>query len=542
MKRLCMAFVVAFFVFLCSCKPEENKYGFDVVPTSSAAENSSNAKTSTTEENSANTQETTTSEDIPVTGSFMEHWTLGDGMSEKLGVSKNLVFIVDWSVVKDVDPRIYEKFNELLVNKYGCDFTVEFRGYRTSKAEDYQKEIRALQISGEQVDIFDTGVGTIDVGNTYDTAIADGLLEPLDNWLGTEYGKKLWSSYPEKIWTRVCRNGEYYGVLNHENTLSEPKILINSKYIKDERDVENIKTIEDVFSFIDSLGEIEDGVIPLIADLDSLYGFEEGYSFYTCILGRENNGKWEAYFALEDEEYLSYITKMREYGIAKGISQSVAKTLGKFVVMIGGMRQSEYSGHSIKVKENSESSEYKELEVYECASTTGWFEYLHNAVVGIASWSEYKEEALQLLALIASEPELSNLLAYGLEGVHYTIEDGRVVYLDYDYNKGRVFNETFAYGNYMITAPSGLETSNKISTFNSYNIKLGIASKNNIDLSAYNTLKFKIDLIYTNKDYANWLYKDNYMELLEEMRSKMKTEGIDELINEINRQLDEVQK
>ena len=69
-----------------------------------------------------------------------------------------------------------------------------------------------------------------------------------------------------------------------------------------------------------------------------------------------------------------------------------------------------------------------------------------------------------------------------------------------------------------------------------------VASKNNIDLSAYNTLKFKIDLIYTNKDYANWLYKDNYMELLEGMRSKMKTEGIDELINEINRQLDEAQK
>ncbi|MBE5949362.1 MAG: hypothetical protein E7261_10080 [Lachnospiraceae bacterium] len=537
MKRRYVAFLIALLLLLCGCKQKTNKYGFDVVPVADTTKESSISEKTTTDGNVD-----VTTGDINSQREFMEYITQGAGMSDELEVDKTLVFIADASAILGVDPRIYERFNELLVNKYGCDFTVEFRGYNTSDAVNYQNEIRALQTSNEQVDVLITGGGTANVANTYDKAINDGLLEPLGSMLGTEYGKKLWSSYPEKIWMRVCRDGEYYGVLNMENGNGHPLILINSKYIKDESVVENIKTIEDVYAFIDSLGEIEEGIIPLVADLDSLYEFESGYTFYSCILGRENNGKWEAYFALEDEKYLSHIKKLREYGTAKGMSQSAAKTLGKFVVMIDSMPMSDYSGNSIRVKENAQSSEYYELEVYECASADGWYEYMSNMVIGIASWSHYKEEALQLLSLIASEPELSNLLAYGVENHHYTLNEDRIVYKEFDRSNGRLPNESLSLGNYMITNPSGLEPLDKISTYDSYKLKLGIASRYNVDLSEYNALKYKINSIYTNKDYANWLYKDNYMELLEGMRSKMKTEGIDELINEINRQLDEAQK
>lgn len=430
----------------------------------------------------------------------------------------------------------------MLVNKFGCDFAVEFRGYKTSDAGNYQKELRRLKEVNESVDIIFTGFSTVNVANTYDAAVEDGLLEALNGMLNTDDGKKLWEAYPEKIWSRMSRNGEYYAVLNQENMKTSPLIIINSKYVKDVSVIDNIKTIEDVYLFIDSLGEIEDGVVPLLADIDSWYEFSGGYTFGPCILGKENDGKWEAFFSLEDEEYLSRLTKLRNYGIVKGITHANAKKLGKFVVMISDMWISEYSGSSILVKEKLDSSEYYELEVYECASGAGWYEYMSNMVIGIASWSQYKGESLKLLALIASEPELSNLLMYGLEGVHYKLVDDKVVYLDYNKENGRVPAESSSLGNYMITYPSGLEKFDKISHFNEYSDKmnLGVSSQYNVDLSTYNALQYKINSIYS--DYTNWLYKDNYMELLEEMRSKMKAEGIYELINEINRQLDEAQK
>lgn len=43
---------------------------------------------------------------------------------------------------------------------------------------------------------------------------------------------------------------------------------------------------------------------------------------------------------------------------------------------------------------------------------------------GVAVQSQHREEALELLSLIASDAEFRNLLAYGVEGEDYTVQDG----------------------------------------------------------------------------------------------------------------------
>ena len=113
MKRRYAVFLIVLLLFLCGCGQKSNKYGFDVV--TSAKESSTDEKTTT------DGNEDATSGVADSQGTFMEYVTQGAGMSEKLGVEKTLVFIADITAISGVDPRIYERFNELLVNKYGCD-------------------------------------------------------------------------------------------------------------------------------------------------------------------------------------------------------------------------------------------------------------------------------------------------------------------------------------------------------------------------------------------------------------------------------------
>ncbi len=49
-----------------------------------------------------------------------------------------------------------------------------------------------------------------------------------------------------------------------------------------------------------------------------------------------------------------------------------------------------------------------------------------NRVTGIYSGSENKDEAFELLAKIFTDPELNNLMVYGVEGENYTLENGFV--------------------------------------------------------------------------------------------------------------------
>lgn len=183
MKKLCAVLMIVITVFLCSCNQNS------VLPTESDLATEGTTETaieSTTETTTKDTTEETTINMTP-----MDYVTQGEGMAEKLGVSKTLIFFTDTTCTSGVDPKIYEKFNELLVNRYGCDFTVEFRGYDPFDGAKYQNELRRQQLEGEQVDIIYTGLGTATFGDTYYAAVDDGLLEPIGSMFDTEYGSKI---------------------------------------------------------------------------------------------------------------------------------------------------------------------------------------------------------------------------------------------------------------------------------------------------------------------------------------------------------------
>ncbi len=536
MRKISLAIFILVALFILGCSDNENPYGFDEVITTTESSTTDNDINETSSEHLAGSEDKVLD---------MKYYAQGGGMSEELGVDKTLIFLTESSQTAGVDPDIYRKFNELLVNKYGCDFTVEFRGYSVGSTGEYQEEIRTMKALGAQVDILHTGSESGEYDNkVYDEAIRDGLLEPLTGRLGTEQGEKLWKAYRETTWNSIVRDGEYYGVSNHLDLGGIATIIINKEYVKDVDEVKNIKTIEDVLAFLDTIENVEKGIIPLvatesgIAKINNWYEFDYGIDL--GILARESDGKWEAFFASQDEEYLEQLMSIREYGL--GGSQSYARDSGKFVVSITNNFISSYNENTTIVYDK-ETKETKLMDIYLCNEVVRSYEYMSNNVMGIASWSQYKDEAFELLTLIATEPELANLLAFGLEGVHYRLENGIAVETEQsEQTNGRNPQVMWSAGNHMIRYPYNLETVDKADRYNEVADKatLGLKSLCDIDISAYYGDIDRMENFM--EDYSGWLYKENYRELLAEIQSGMKALGIDDLINEINRQLSAAQK
>ena len=549
MKRIRFVVCIVFLVALAGCAKKENPYDFDEIP----------QDTTTIEQitSSIDTTQSTTEPKKLTEGLSMKYSTAGGAMAEKLGVDKTLVFVTYDLMVGYVDPIVYERFNELLVNKYGCDFVVEFRGYNfvgDKNEKLYQEEIREMRELGVQTDILCVGQNVTIGEDTYANAINDGLLEPLGEWFETNWGKILKKSYPDIYWERLLRDGECYGKAL-EYIIDNPiVILINNEYVKKIEDAKNIKTVEDVVNFLEKVGEDEEDIIPLAVNSNTAFNVINGYYDFKYgdwlglsttsngagIYARNTNGKWEAFFSLEDEEYTNALMKIRNYGGDSEFSHDEAIQLGKFVVAITRLHMDVFNNETLKVVDKLKNGSTINMDVTVGNVTEGWYEYLDGNAIGIASWSEYKEEALQLLALMSSEPELSNLLAYGLEGIHYELVDGVVKRGDKFADVAMLWSVSMA--NPIITHPVGLETTDKEQRYNELASKaqLGLDSLYDIDVSKYKEILTEMAKVMT--EYDGWLYKDNYMELLNEQRSKMKELGIDEVVAEINRQLEEAQK
>lgn len=531
---------------LSGCAKEENPYDFDTTP-----QETSTTESITTTDNVLG--ETTTATKISE-GLSMKYYSAGEGMAEKLGVDKTLVFVTYYITTRGVDPRIFEIFNELLVNKYGCDFAVEFRGYDfVSNEKLYQEEIREMKELNVQTDILCVGqLYGVNKGDAYGDAIRDGLLEPLGSWFKTEWGKVLKEAYPTAYWERVTRDGECYGNLRGYTSVASAVTVMNDKYISGE--VSDIKTIDDLLDYVKKVKDVDEDVVPLAVD-DTAFNIFNGYydfnfgNFYGIstmkgagIYAKKVDGKWKAFFSLENEEYINNLMKIREYSFVNGVDSATAIDTGKFVAAISYARVRDFDNNAMIVYEKKNGKIETEMKVTVGDVLPDWYEVVESNVTGIASWSEYKEEAIHLLALIASEPELANLLTYGLEGIHYEVVDGKVNWLEYDgsYGSDPIWADSIA--NMHITYPCMLETENKEQRYKEIedSAELGVKSLYNMDVSEYKESLIEMAKLMTK--YDGWLYADNYMELLDEQRKQMKELGIDKIVEEINRQLAEAQK
>lgn len=352
-------------------------------------------------------------------------------ISELYPNKTRLVWVTYYTAVREEFHDVHMAFNKLLVDK-GYDFVVDFHGI--DEREKYQDKLKELMASGEQVDILDSGFGYASNTKVYESSVRDGLLEPLDSYFKSETGQKLYNYRDPIMWKTVHIDGKAYGV----DTRALPGLqhsLVFNKKLMDKYDIdisdlgENIWDMEKVLKVVyEGEKDNDDFALFPIEPMVKSFGI---YDYITDTVAiRLDANHPTAINIFEDEYTIKYFNTIKRYYDLGYIQHNFIEddityaSSGNFFTFIYRNRPGAYQ--DIAFAEYFKDKDGQPLEVESVLLHDAYAKNLYSGVLGIASWSEHKDKALELLTILHTDAELANLLAYGIEGIYYELEEGRV--------------------------------------------------------------------------------------------------------------------
>ncbi|MBE5947526.1 MAG: DUF3502 domain-containing protein [Lachnospiraceae bacterium] len=487
----------------------------------------------------------------------------GEGDSQRLGVNKTLVCVCYNHLLNIPSAESINALNEMLVNEYGCDFTVELHIY-SEKAHSkyyYYDVISDLLQSGQQIDVLSSGSS-----RCYTEFVKDGVFEPLSPYLESEAGEKLWNIYPEELWIKTTRNNEIYGIAQ-TGMVGERIVLDCEKSVAEKYNITlpercsfyDLETILKDIEAVNGADAFKD-VIPIIANnflapiyMDGYYieyalgnigyrpeGGRPRYLLNAIYFKKDNNGNWLAVNPAKEEAIISLMKQIKKY---------VDK--GWYVSGNGSILTKSNHVFSLSEQYNYEQIVDKKVAFIDGSNSEIWdiiignttylpYSALENYVTGIASCSQYKDEAFKLLLLLNTEEKLSNLLMFGIEGKDWEYKDNKLFDLETG-NEIMAYNDMYAaFSNINLIPSTYLDPEDKVAGIRELSSKHEASPliTHNIDVSAYTEKMKTINAIYCA--YMGKLLVGEYEDIdgvMAQMNSMLEEAGINEIIDDINRQM-----
>lgn len=345
-------------------------------------------------------------------------------------IKKHVVWYHDEMVTSGVDANIFAKLNKLLLER-GYDFVVDLvtePSMESYQCQEYQSKLRSYQEDGVQVDLIFSGWGMVEGMTTYDDAVQDGLLLPLNDFFAdAEEGKRLWEAFPENVWNMLERDGQVYGVCNtgwygeyYSATLNRE--LLETYQVQPPEEFSFSAYLETIKKVKEKANAEGKEVFPLYLTADAVYSYLGYYKVGEFWLKKAEDGR------------VAYVNPY-----ADEAAREVFEVLAKYHEAFGGYGTIETYWTSLRA-DNQVASFVGTLPNFSCENRNIYYPAytyepdrtyyampIQNIIHGISSWATYPEEAKTLLTLISTDEEVANLLYYGMEGVNYQLEDGRAV-------------------------------------------------------------------------------------------------------------------
>ena len=344
-------------------------------------------------------------------------------------IEKHLVWYHDKMIMMHTDPGVFNAFNRLLLER-GYDFVVDFVTEPTlseAQYQTYQKNLRMYKEQGKQIDLIFTGWAMDEEDKTYDTAIQDELLMPLDDYFREEEeGKRLYEAFSEQIWEMMRRDDKVYGVCENGWYGNYYSATLNRDVL--ERYEVDAPTEFSVEAYLETMGQVYEKakktgeMLPCVyLTPDAVYSCLGYYKVGDFFVRRTEGNEVAFVNPYEDEAVREVVKLLEEYrkvfgGYGTYEEYCAARRSGTVLGVFSttwmdcscSNRNTEYSAYT-----------YEPQQMYYAMP-------MRNIVHGVASWATYPEEAKTLLTLISTDEEFINLLYYGVEGVNYRLVDGRV--------------------------------------------------------------------------------------------------------------------
>lgn len=333
-------------------------------------------------------------------------------------------------VLKEVNKYLKEKINATLKLEL-IDFN------------NYDKEIKSVISSGQKFDICFTSVWI----NSYVYNSLKGSFLELDSLL-EKHGKKTLEFMPKVLKDGAKVNGKIYAIPSIKELGHQFCITLNKKYIdKYGFNVSTITELDDLEFMFEVIKKNEPEVVPYLIYTYSSSAFsmpmERIVEQVPSALYFDNRTNYKLVNTFETPEFQQYAALMHNWYTKGYILQDAAtiKSIDSYE-KTGNWFAGAYSYNPLVEMQLSRRLGYEVLTVplRQPFITKKDIEYHMQA---ISSTSEDPERVMMFLELLNTDEYLYNLLAYGIEGIHYKKVSEKVI----DVCSDRYYAANHTFGN-----------------------------------------------------------------------------------------------
>lgn len=316
--------------------------------------------------------------------------------------------------------QVAEEASKITMEKYNIKIELVRLGYGT-----FADEVNLMLSSGEKLDLMPNFTFT-----TITAANTGQILDITD--LLPEYGKDILDIVPESDWRCVTFNGRIYAVPCNKEKAQGFGIAMRTDMLEaTDYDLSTIKTEADLEGLFAAIKEAYPDTYPLVSD-----NGEMGYHMiarddlggdYGVLMDDTNVTTAEIVDYFETPEYAEMVQRHYDWSQKGYIIPDAANTTENAYDLIAAGKGFAYFTNTKPGIEAEWSRKVgQDMTVLELVepfkSTSGvsnqWY---------IVHQSEQPEKAMQVLNEIYSNPDLSNLLVNGIEGVHYVKDEANGV-------------------------------------------------------------------------------------------------------------------
>lgn len=345
--------------------------------------------------------------------------------SQETGNAEQMDLVIAYPLINGVpadNMMIQDAINEIVTPKYND--VIELMPISMG---NYAQQMQLMLSSGEKLDAF-----VIQSAQFNNYLSSDQLTDLTD--LIQEYGQGIIDAVGESFIDAGRIDGKLYGITTNRDLAVGHGGLMARKDIMDELGYtkEDIKTIDDLDQLFADVHEAYPDMLVVTNNAgSSLYG-TLGMSFDPLTDGfavlRNFGEDLEVVNAFATEEYKAYCEHVRRWYEAGYISADIAANTESGSLMVKAGRAFSYNNR-IKPGVDLQESNMAGMEIVglQTMETATYTSVPQSFMWGIPYSAENPARSMEYLNEVYTNADIMNLLAWGIEGVHYDVmEDGHI--------------------------------------------------------------------------------------------------------------------
>ena len=427
---------------------------------------------------------------------------------------------------KAVNDRLLE-----MGKKYVIDFSA-------IESDTYEESVNELNASDSPADIICAGeTGPGEDSGTF-KAYSNGWFMDLTEYMNSEDGRVLKDNIPDNLIESCSVNGKCWGLTTFTLSFADYAYYINSDVLTQlglEADDFLYKTPDEIKEYLEMVDLEKITPYYIYNDTNNIMDFIPGvYRVMDVTSDAFSADISEPYVEniFENEKAVTWFKTISDFKKAGLLTESSMKS--SFFICQG--RANDFN---LDVQENIISYLKDKFpdsgEIIIVPFENGAVTTMNYSITGVCEKSKEKELALDCFTTVMTDSEISTILINGIEGVDYVINDEGKATPKQGTNVGWV--NALYFGNKFLSIP----LYNEVSNLREEQDKLHTLPTTGkyIDISGYNDRISSINKIMNNYyGLVNGSFGD-VDAAIEEAKAELKAAGADEIIDEINRQIDE---